>query len=143
MFCTFGGTKMGKSAALWLLATSITSMCLGAVSVAICWNVGSRCTRALKSLRAALRIPPSHARLAQVEADQLALSSALQSVTKTAKRLSSRAGMETIREREKDAEPPQGTSKAELRKHYGLTGVTPAEFARRQLAMPIDKPTKE
>lgn len=131
---------MGRTAALWLLATSITSLLLAATSVAISWNVASRCTRALKSLRAALRTPPSHARLAQVEADQAALSYALSTVTKTARRLSSRAGMEAVRERQKDEPPPTGTSKAELRKHYGLNGVSAADFARRQLALPIDKP---
>ena len=129
---------MGTTAALLLLITSIISICLAVISAAISWRVGFRCTRALKSLRAALSTPPSHARLTQVEADQAALSSALSSVTTTVKRLSSRHGMQDIRARRADEPPPIGTPKAELRKFYGVKGPAPGEYGIRGITSTQD-----
>lgn len=126
---------MGKFAALLLLATSITSLLLAVTSVAISWSVASRCTRAVKSLRAALRTPPSNARLIQLETDQAALSSGLSSVTTTVKRLSSRNGMQDVRARQAQEPPPIGATKAELRRHYGIAGMNGPDQARHQLSL--------
>jgi hypothetical protein len=121
---------MRNAAALWLLITSITSICLAVVSAAISWSVGFRCTRALKSLRAQLRTPPSDAKLAQLAADQAECFSALEKLATTTKRLSSRKGMQDVRARQANDPPPIGAPKSELRRHYGITGRSPAEIVQ-------------
>lgn len=126
---------MGRVAALLLLITSITSICLAVTSVAVSWRAASRCTRALKQLRARLSMPPSDARLAKVETDQAELFSILGKLTTTTKRLSSRAGMQDVRERQQNSPPPLGATKAQLRQHYGIVGLSGPEQARRQLQM--------
>lgn len=122
---------MDAAPAPWLLATAITSICLAAACVSACWIAVSRCSLMVKSLRELLSTPPSETRLARIEADQAELFSILESVTTTAKRLSSRSGMRELRERS-PGPPPPGASKAELRRYYGFTKDGP-EFARRQL----------
>jgi len=111
------------------LATSILSLSLVAVCVGVCSRLASRCTRALK------RRPPSESILNQLAVDQAGLSSALQSMATTVKRLSSRHGMQDLRSRQVASEPPPpGASKSEIRKFYGFTQDGP-EFARRQLQL--------
>lgn len=61
-------------------------------------------------------------RFAKVEADQAELFSTLSKLTTTVKRLSSRAGMQDVRDRQGSTVPPIGTPKAELRKFYGVKG---------------------
>lgn len=134
---------MGTDAALWLLITSITSTCLAVVSACISWRVGSRCTRAVKSLLGRRSTRPSDVKLAEAMEQQAALFSTLSKLEKTVVRLSSRSGMQEVRARQVSNPPPPGASKAELRKHYGLTGLSGPEFARKQMAMSLDPPTQE
>jgi hypothetical protein len=81
--------------------------------------------------------------LSDLEADQVALSSTQEKLCTTVKRLTSRAGMREHRERENDSssDPPVGTSKAELLRHYGMAGKVGPEFARAQMEME-NAPTK-
>jgi ABC-type nitrate/sulfonate/bicarbonate transport system substrate-binding protein len=72
-------------------------------------------------------------RFAKVESDQAELFSTLQRLTTTLRRLSSRAGMEDLREKRASAPPPQGTPKAQLREFYKLNGLTPQQIAQRQM----------
>lgn len=84
--------------------------------------------------RSSNRVPDParwESRLAELQADVLSLSSTFEKVAKQTMRLNSRAGMRELREREA---PPVGTSKAELRKFYGLNTDGP-EFARRQMSL--------
>jgi hypothetical protein len=117
-------------ALLWCsLGIGILSISLAATCVLICSRLAFRCTRALK------RKPPSESTLAQLAADQAALSSTFQSMATTVKRLSSRYGMEERRSRPAATDaPPTGASKAELRRHYGLN-VSHREFAAKQLSL--------
>jgi len=120
---------MGDGLLWFLLATSITALCLAAAAALVCWRLAFRCTRALK------RRPPSESTLTQLAADQAALASSFQSMATTVKRLSSRYGMAERRSNQAASEaPPHGASKVELRRHYGLTTSGP-EFARRQLSL--------
>lgn len=130
---------MDQDAAPWLLGIAIFSLSVAAFSVLVSWRTATRCTRALKSLHALVATRTSDAKLSRVLADQAELFSTLESITTTVKRLSSRAGMQDVRARrspssEGDA-PPAGTSKAELRRHYGLLGKSAPEIARAQLSM--------
>lgn len=125
---------MGSNVALWLLVTSISSTLLAVCSVVVSWREASRSTQARKWLRGQLLTKTSDARLAKVEAEMTELFSILEKVTTTQRRLSSRAGMQAIRERQANQPPPPGASKAELRKYYGIAGVPGPEVARRQLS---------
>lgn len=126
---------MAQNVALWSLAISIISTCSAAGCVVACWSMVSRCTRALKQLRARVSMPPSDARLAKVETDQAELFSILGKLTTTTKRLSSRAGMQDLRGKRADGPPPPGASKEELRRYYGLNGKGPREVAQMHLAI--------
>lgn len=119
----------------WPLVMAITSLLVSASCAVACWIAVSRSSQLAKSLSDALTTPPSDAKLAQVLADQAELSSTLERLTTTIKRLSSRAGMEDLRSRrasEVDGPPPIGADKATLRRYYGLQQSGP-EFARAQL----------
>jgi hypothetical protein len=70
--------------------------------------------------------------LATLVADQAALFSAFEKMAVTVKRLSSRAGMRDVRDRQATAAPPEGTSKADLYRHYGFAGKVGPDFARAQ-----------
>lgn len=83
---------------------------------------------------------PSLAKLAQLDSDQAALFSTLEKLTTTVKRLSSRAGMREHRAREDQREaPPKGTPKAELLRHYGMSGKVGPAFAQAQLEIDRDR----
>jgi len=108
---------------LWfLLLTSFLSICLAAASVGVCWRLAFRVGRALK------RKSPSESTLLRLEADQTALSSSLETVMRTVKRMAGRHAVQDFRARADDG-PPPGTSKAELRRHFGLIGKSPQEIA--------------
>lgn len=115
---------------LSLLITGIASLCCVAAYALGSWRAGSRSTRARKP---PVSPPPTsdlESRFAKIEADQVELFSTLQKLTTSMKRLSSRAGMQDLREREAHAPPPMGTPKSELRKHYGVAGMNgPAQAA--------------
>ena len=82
-------------------------------------------------------IPSSDAALAQLMADQAALYSTLEKLTTTVKRLSSRKGMQDLREREAapPEAPPVGSDKATLLRHYGMAGKVGPAFAQAQLQL--------
>lgn len=124
---------MDHTAAQWLLATSIISIFLAVASVAVCWREASRSTRARKWLREQTLTKTSEPRVAKLEADQAELFLILGKLTTAMKRVTSRAGMQDLREKRANAAPPPGASKAELRRYYGIAGVPGPEVAARQL----------
>lgn len=132
-----------------LLTMLITSLCLIASCVlALCWRV-FRSTRAPKPPRSPPRTPdsehPSLARLETLAADQAELFSAVGKLSTTVKRLSSRAGMQDFREKERgdsNSAPPVGASKTELLRHYGMAGKVGPEFARAQQQLELKNNTE-
>jgi len=125
---------------LWLLVTVILLPLLAVVFALACWLVASRSTPSRKSKPSTEPTPISDAGLARVQADQAELFSTLEKLTTTVKRLSSRAGMEDLRERRKgetsghstSTTPPLGVSKADLWRHYMPGASAGPEFAKRQ-----------
>lgn len=121
---------------LFSVATLIFSTALAACCVLACWKWASSSTPRRKS-PASEPATPTSGQLATVLADQAELFSALEKLTTTVKRLSSRAGMQDHREKlsaeasAATAPPPPGTPKAELRRYYGLNGASHVEVARR------------
>lgn len=124
---------MDRTAALWLLATSILSLLLAAGSVIVSFREASRSTRVRKWLREQVLTKTSEPRVAKLEADQAELFLILEKLTTALKRVTSRAGMQELREKRGNAPPPPGASKAELRRYYGIAGVPGPEVAARQL----------
>jgi len=119
---------------LWLMLTLwplAAVCCVVAVS-----KLASRSTPRAKPKDSPPQTPLSEAQLATLAADQAELFSTLGKLTTTVKRLSSRAGMQELRERREAPEaPPVGTSKAELLKHYGMSGKVGPAFAQAQLEL--------
>lgn len=94
---------------------------------------GSPSTRKTKS-----QVEPStqtsDAQLAALRAEMADLYLILEKLTTTVKRLSSRAGMRDLRERDQEpVVPPVGAPKVELLRHYGMAGKVGPEFARAQM----------
>jgi len=129
-----------------LLSWSLTLICSLSVlawSVAAAWRWGSQSTPRPKRPASPASTPdspsPSLARLESLAADQADLCSTLEKLTTTVKRLSSRQGMRDVREREAAADsnsgPPRGTSKADLLRHYGMSGKIGPAFAQAQLEL--------
>lgn len=137
MFSTLGDTQ---TAVVGLLCSLVTLflLILGAVLYVIALlRPGSRSTPSKKPSPSTEQTPSSvtDARVAAMEADQAALFSTLEKLTTTIKRLSSRAGMRDLREREREDSneaPPVGASKTELLRHYGFAGKAGPNFARAQ-----------
>lgn len=124
---------MEINVAPFLLGTAITSLLLVAGYVAACWRADSRSTRSRKS-PAELSTGTSDARFAKVEAEMAELFSTLEKLTTTVKRISSRQGMRDLRAKDDPPPvPPPGTSKAELRRFYGVNGLSGPEQAKMQL----------
>lgn len=131
---------MALNAAQWLLVTLISSGLLVVGFALASWLGASRSTRGrrppdLPEPTQNSLDPSVTAALARLEADQAALFSTLEKLTMTVKRLSSRAGMQDLRAERASStsEPPEGTSKAELLRHYGMSGKVGPDFAREQL----------
>jgi hypothetical protein len=131
----------------WQVTMTASVFC---VVVAACarWVLGSRSTPTRKPKPSPEATPTSetHAALAAVQADQAVLFSTLEKLTTTIKRLSSRAGMREIREREQEdsnSAPPVGATKAELLRHYGLAGKVGPAFAQAQLELEHRRPPTE
>jgi len=124
---------MVQNAPLWSLIMSILSLCLAVGCVMYALRLGSRFTHLQKWARKQVASPPSDAKLIELAVDQASLSSTVQSLATTIKRLSSRSGMQDIRERRSQSgPPPPGASKRELREYYGISGVSGPDQARRQ-----------
>jgi hypothetical protein len=116
----------------WLLTTLILSIAWLAAYAIGRWLRASASTRAQKSKRSPEPTPTSvESRVAQMEVDLAALFSTLEKLTTTIRRLSSRAGMQDLRAA--PSEPPLGTSKAELRRHYGVDKLSGPAQARLQI----------
>jgi len=125
---------MDGDAQLYLLLTlTLWPLVLVGCVVAVL-RMASRSTPPAKRQASPPATPPSEAQLATLAADQAELFSTLGKLTTTVKRLSSRAGMQDYRERAATVEaPPIGTSKAELLRHYGMSGKVGPAFAQAQL----------
>jgi len=130
---------MNADVLLLLLNTGITLTLLVAYCVAAVLRRDSRSTRPPKQPRSPpptqLSENPSDLDLAKLAIDQAELFSTLGKLTTTVKRLSSRQGMQDSRARKENgsnSDPPVGTSKAELLRHYGMSGKVGPEFARAQ-----------
>jgi hypothetical protein len=108
---------------MFSLAMNLVSICLSVASAVLCLRLGSRYIRVLK------RKPPSELTLAKLAVDQAELSSSVEKLATTLKRVNSRHAMQEHRSGRAASDPPPGTSKAELRRIYGLNGKTPAEIA--------------
>lgn len=105
------------------LSMNILSICLAVGSVVVCSRLASRVTRALS------RRPPSESTLAKLATDQAELSSSVQSLATTVKRMSSRSAIQERRSApDANEPPPPGAPKAALRAHFGLK--TPSDFVR-------------
>jgi len=130
---------MDASVLLSLLVITITLLFLAVGCASVFWIRASRSTRRQKS-PPSCETPSSEAALAQVRADQAELFSTLEKLTTTVKRLSSRQGMRELREAPplRD-DPPQGTSKADLLRHYGMSGKVGPAFAQAQLDLERNK----
>lgn len=125
---------MESSVLLCLLITQILLTLLLAGFAVAAWSRASASTRRSKQPASPPQTPPSEIHLATLAADQAELFSTLGKLTTTVKRLSSRQGMQDVRDRRATAEAPAlGTSKAELLKHYGLSGATGPTFYQRQM----------
>lgn len=123
---------MARDVLLCLLGTLITLLCWAALSVRALLKRGGASTASPNPLDSSAIAR----RLETLEADQVALSSNLEKVCTTAKRLTSRAGMQDLRERRREsssAPPPPGAPKAELLKYYGMSGKVGPAFAQAQL----------
>lgn len=83
-------------------------------------------------------------RLSTVESDQVDLSSSQEKLHTTLKRLTSRDGMQRLRQERAShsSPPPAGTSKADLLRYYGMSGKVGPAFAQAQLALEREKPEK-
>jgi len=133
---------MGNAALLsWpIIATALICSIAGYAFAA--WKRASPSTRQRKQPPSPPTTPdsetPSLAHLARLEADQAELFSTLGKLTTTVKRLSSRAGMQDFRDRERaetGEPPPRGTAKAELLRYYGMSGKVGPAFAQAQLQL--------
>lgn len=123
---------MGLSVAQWSLITSIFSACIAVSCAVVSWRWVSRSIALRKWARGLVMTRTSDARQAATDAELAELHSTLQKLTTTVRRLSSRAGMQELRERRSaqpstDAPPPPG-DKAAARRFY-LLGKSPAQVA--------------
>lgn len=118
---------------LWSLTIAITLTLLLVGCVLVAWRVGSRSTRPAKRPTSPPSMSDFEIRFAKVETDQAELFSTLAKLTTSMRRLSSRAGMEDLRERRSHDPPPIGTPKAQLREHYKLNGLSAQQVAQRAM----------
>lgn len=128
MLSTAGVILMACVALLSSLITVITSK----------WLLAARARRASSRASAATqeeKAPPKwESRLRELETEVVSLSSAFEKVTKQLMRLNSRAGMRELRAESSASEaPPVGAAKSELRKYYGVNGMSGPQQAAMQL----------
>lgn len=134
---------MDISALLYSLATLILATALGACCVVVSWRWGSASTRPKKQ-PASEPATPISGRMDRLEADQVELSSNVEKLLVSMKRLTSRAAVQDHRARQSDADsdPDQAAPqdrKAALYRKYGLAGKTAREIA----AMAMEKVRNE
>jgi len=127
---------MGSNALLLSLATLTLLAFLVAACALVAWKRACRSTRSPKRSPSEPPTQSSDAVLAQLMADQASLYSTLEKLTTTVKRLSSRNGMRELRERDENpGEPPVGSDKVTLLRHYGMSGKVGPAFAQAQLSL--------
>lgn len=150
---------MGAVTAQWLLGISITSVCLAAISVAVSLNAAFRSTRARNYALEALRTPPSHAKLTELQEQVTHWSSISEKLASLVQKSNSRAAMRVLREKNSAAEEPADTPtapapppplpetatkeekqahKLKLRRFYGLN-VAHTDFVRRAKLLETQK----
>lgn len=139
---------MVEYALLCLLITLTLSIASVAAAVVVRWKPGSASTRTPKPTPSpeTTQTSVTPAALAAMQADQVALFSTLEKLTTSMKRLSSRSGMRELREREEagsNSDPPAGTSKAELLRHYGMAGKVGPAFAEAQQQLEFRRSNNE
>lgn len=119
---------MAITVALLSLTIAIASTFWAVISARRSSHAVFLSTRTRKWLRKFESTATSDVRLAKIEAEHAALLSTLQKNTSTLARLSSRQGMQALRERQAtdtadaDDPPPVGASKAQLRDFYLTKG---------------------
>lgn len=106
----------------WALTTMILSTFLCAACAAVAWKRASECFRLLKRVR-------------EVELVTADLSSHLDGLLESHKRLRSREGMRELREKRSTASTRQPETKAQILQRMGLAGKAGPEFARAQLSL--------
>lgn len=87
------------------------------------------------------KAPPRwESRLLEVETELASLCSNFEKVNRQLMRLNSRAGMRELRARSSASEaPPVGAPKAELRRYYGVNGLSGPDQAAKQLDIEGDR----
>jgi len=120
---------MDANALPWSQITAIASIFLGVGSAVGFLTAVSRSTR-----RASSPPPPPQTRISLQAFEELreevtSLSLGLEGLRKSVKKLNGYKAVEKFREREASEAPPLGTSKAQLRQHYGLAGKSHREIA--------------
>jgi len=106
-----------------LLLTLISLALLCVVCAVVSWRAASGCYRLRKQMRETA-----------IEIGEL--SSAVETLTESHKRLRSREGMRDLRERRKA--PPAEETKGQLLQRLGLAGKAGPDFARAQLSIHAD-----
>lgn len=129
----------------FLLATMIASACWAVIRVRASLKRDSAAIRRRNQLASSEEASTEvMRRLQSLEADQVALSSTLEKLCTSVKRLTSRAGMQDLRSRREEsteATPPVGASKADLLRHYGMAGKVGPAFAAAQQELELKKRT--
>lgn len=123
----------------FLLGTATTSLLLVAGYVAASWREGSRSTRSPKSTREPPPTPPSDAQYVKLLAEMAELSSTVEKLALAVRRNSSRAYQRDLRDQAAPTAPPPGTPKAELRRLYGVGGMSGPQQAQHQLDIERNK----
>lgn len=119
-----------------LLPTAITLLLLAAGYAVGSWRAGSRSTRNPKSKPDAPPTPISDVNYAKVLAEMAELSSTVEKLALSVRRNSSRAYQRDLRDQADEPKvPPPGTSKAELRRLYGVGGMSGPQQAAHQLEL--------
>lgn len=129
---------MATSVAQCLLGMLILGAFSGVGYALGSWVAGSRSTPSPKS-QDEPSTPISDAHYAALRAEMAELYSTLEKLTTTVTRISSRHGMRALREKETGSAPPVGTPKAELLRHYGMSGKVGPEFARAQQQLELSQ----
>lgn len=108
-----------------VLVTLILLTCTCVACAVVCWRAASASARLRKQVREA------HIEIGE-------LTSTVETLTESHKRLRSREGMRDLRERRKARSGPE--TKAELLQRLGLAGKAGPDFAKAQLELNANRP---
>lgn len=113
------------------MTVEIALLCSQIIQITWLFWLATRVARASRQASLAMKRTPApekwESRLRELEDELSSLSSSYEKNTKLLRSLNSRAGMRELRAREadpSDAPPPPGASKAELRAHYRVGGIS-------------------